>query len=164
EIAIERVRGGAVEGRIDTLIRPDDGAFGNAHIHGIAEGDLASAPHFAAVAARVGELLDGAIPVAHGAAMDEAFRALEPARARAGDDVATLRALFARVVALLAPATPRDLLQVRIGEGTARDLVLARAEEAARSGAPVRVTYRPPRRQAEELVMVVTEVRAKLDP
>src|SRR5690606_18439938 len=83
EIAIERVRGGAVEGRIDTLIRPDDGAFGNAHIHGIAEGDLASAPHFAAVAARVGELLDGAIPVAHGAAMDEAFLALELARAGA---------------------------------------------------------------------------------
>jgi DNA polymerase-3 subunit epsilon len=206
EIAIERVHRGVVEGRLDTLIRPDDGAFGNAHIHGIAEADLAAAPTFAAIAPEVVALLAGAVPIAHGATMDEAFLAMELARAgaapppapfldtlvlarrafaahshslaslarklglgaarshRAGDDVATLRALFDRIVGLLAPPTARDLLQVRIGEGTARDLVLARAADAARTGAPVRVTYRPPRRQAEELVMVVTEVRAKLDP
>lgn len=205
EIAIDRVRGGHLEGSMVTLVRPEDGTFGNAHIHGIAAEDLASAPTFSAIAPRVRAMLAGAVPVAHGATMDEAFLAMElgragtptevgpfldtlilarrafaahshslaslakklglgPARShRAADDVATLRALFARVVSLLVPATPRDLLQVRIGEGTARDLVVARALEAARTGKPVRVTYRPPRRQAEELVMVVTEVRAKLD-
>lgn len=206
EIAIDRVRGGRLEGTMVTLVRPEDGTFGNEHIHGIKAEELISAPTFAAVLPRVRELLDGAVPVAHGATMDEAFLAMELARAgapaevgpfldtlvlarrafaaqshslaslakklglgparshRAADDVATLRALFARVIGLLVPATARDLLQVRIGEGTARDLVVARAVDAARTGRPVRVTYRPPRRQAEELVMVVTEVRAKLDP
>lgn len=206
EIAIDRVRGGVLEDRFATLIAPDDGVFGNAHIHGITAEALAGAPPFRDAAPRVLALLEGAVPVAHGAAMDEVFLALELERAgvtaavgpfldtlvlarrafsahshslaslakklglgalrshRASDDVATLRALFERIVGLLAPATPRDLFQVRIGEGTARELVIARALDAARSGKPVRITYRPPRRQAEQLDMVITEVRAKLDP
>ncbi len=206
EIAIDRVRGSVLEDRLVTLLAPDDGTFGNAHIHGIAPEELTTAPSFASVAPRVVAILAGAVPVAHGATMDEAFLAMELGRAghptavgpfldtlvlsrrafaahshslaalakklglgvarahRAADDVATLRALFERVVGLLAPATARDLFQVRVGEGSARELVVARALDALRSGKPVRVTYRPPRRQAEELEMVVTEVRAKLDP
>jgi len=207
EIAIDRVRGGVLEDRLVTLIGPEDGAFGNGHIHGIEASELAGAPPFAEVALRALALLDGAVPIAHGCAMDEAFLAMEMRRAgltapppgpfldtlmlsrrafassthalgalakklglgtsrshRAADDVATLRALFERLVGMLAPATARDLFQVRVGEGHARDLVVARATEAMARGAPVRVTYRPPRRQAEELEMVITEVRAKLDP
>lgn len=207
EIAIERVLDGEVIGRLDSLVRPGDGRFGNAAIHGIAEADLAGAPTFDRVAPEVLALLDGAIPVAHGCTLDRAFLDAELARAgrpervgpfvdtlvlarrafaapshalaaiakrlglpapvrshRALDDVRTMRGVYARCVSLLAPTTPRDLLQVRIGEGLARDLVLARAEEALALGAPVRVTYRAPRRQAEEFDFVITELRAKLDP
>jgi DNA polymerase-3 subunit epsilon len=206
EIAIDRVVGGELVGRLASLVRPDDGAFGNAHIHGITAEELAAAPTFAELAPRVLELLRGAVPVAHGAAMDEAFLDLElkragvevtlgtfidtlnlsrrafasgshalgaiakklglgPARVhRAADDVATLRALFARIVELLAPTSPRDLWQVRVGEGKARAAVVARAEQAVRDGRPVLITYRPRKRQAEELEFVITEVRAKLDP
>lgn len=206
EIAIERVVGGEIRGRLATLVSPDDGTFGNEHIHGIGRSDLLLAPSFASIAPRVAELLEGAVPVAHGAAMDEAFLQKELALAgvgarlepfldtlvlsrrafaapshalsqlaqklalgerrahRAADDVATLRALFERLVALLGPATPRDLLQVRVGEGKAREQILEAAGRALATGAPVRVTHRPRRRQAEELDMVITGVRAKLDP
>lgn len=207
EVAVERVVGGALVGRLSSLVRPDDGRFGNAHVHGISEADLVSAPTFAEIAGDLLTIVDGAALVAHGSTLDRAFLDAELARAgrdvrvgpfidtlllarrtfaapshalaaiakrlgvpaparshRALDDVQTMRGVYEKCASLLAPATPRDLLQVRIGEGLARDLVLARAEEARAAGVVVRVTYRAPKRQAEELDFVITEVRAKLDP
>lgn len=206
EVAVERVVGGELQDRLVTLLAPEDGMFGNEKIHGIGPADLLEAPRFASIAPRVRQLLEGAVPVAHGAAMDDAFLRMELARAgepddlppfvdtlvlsrrafaapshalsqlarklelgerrahRAADDVATLRSLFDRLVLLLGPATPRDLFQVRVGEGRARDQILSAAEEARTTGAPVRVIHRARRRQAEELDMVITDVRAKLDP
>jgi DNA polymerase-3 subunit epsilon len=81
EICIERVRGGRVEDEITSLVRPEDGAAGNAHIHGIAPEELASAPTFAMLADRVLAVLEGAIPIAHAAAWDVAFLEAELARA-----------------------------------------------------------------------------------
>ncbi len=81
EVCAERVRDGALEGSIDTLVAPDDGRFGNAHIHGITADDLAKAPRFAAIAPQILALLEGAIVVAHAASYDVAFLTAELARA-----------------------------------------------------------------------------------
>jgi DNA polymerase III subunit epsilon len=206
ELCAERVRSGQVDARLETLVRPDCGAFGNAHVHGIEQGALEAAPPFVQIAAEVEALLDGAILVAHGASWDVAFLEAELARAgrprqiagyldtltlsrrafalpshslsslcaewgidrvrahRAGDDVAALRAVWGRVVNVLAPRTPRDLWHVRIGERHARPGVVEAAMRAADQGRPVRVRYRPSRRPPEELVMCVTRVRTDLDP
>ena len=82
---------------------------------------------------------------------------------RAEDDVAALRALFQRAVAVLAPVSVRDLWQVRISERKAREAVLLACDAAVEHGAVVEVTYRPSRRPAETWVMVLTEVRRDLD-
>ncbi len=81
EACVQRVVGGRVEASVTTLIRPEGGAFGNAHIHGIDPKDLVSAPTFAEVAPRLEQALDGAIVVAHAAAWDVAFLEAELARA-----------------------------------------------------------------------------------
>jgi DNA polymerase-3 subunit epsilon len=81
ELCAERVVGARVEASLETLVRPDCGAFGNAHIHGIDLGALAFAPTFAEVAPRVLALLEGAALVAHAAAWDVAFLEAELARA-----------------------------------------------------------------------------------
>lgn len=81
EICIERMRGGVLEDTLATLVRPDDGRFGNEHIHGISVADLERAPTFGQVAGRVRELLGGAVLVAHGATYDVAFLQAEFARA-----------------------------------------------------------------------------------
>jgi len=214
EVCIERVVGKELVGRLATLIRPDDARFGNAHIHGISEADLASAPTFATVADRVHELLDGAVFVAHAARYDIAFLRSEMARLgrtfdiphfvdtlalsrrafgftshalgalatelsldrgnahRAPDDVRVLREVFARVVEILKPTSARDLFQVRIGERMARESVLELLHAAAKSGAPMKLHYRPAGKRAEELVFVVTALgsapkdgaRTRLDP
>lgn len=81
ELCIERVRGGVVEDRLHTLVRPDGGESGNVHVHGIDAAAVADAPTFAEIAERVEELLDGAVFVAHGASWDIAFVHAEMARA-----------------------------------------------------------------------------------
>jgi DNA polymerase III subunit epsilon len=95
EICIERVRGGAVEQRIHSLVRPEDVAatvavdpdaatvqeIGNAHVHGIVAEALAGAPTFAELAEEVTSLMSGAVLVAHGALWDVAFLEAELARA-----------------------------------------------------------------------------------
>src|SRR3954471_7226253 len=58
EICIERVRGGAAEERLHTLVRPEGGETGNVHVHGIDVAALASAPTFAEIADRVAKILD----------------------------------------------------------------------------------------------------------
>jgi DNA polymerase-3 subunit epsilon len=81
EVCIERVRGGAVEARLASLVRPDPLTFGNADIHGIKVADLAAAPTFAALAPQIVAILDGAVLVAHAAKHDVAFLTAELARA-----------------------------------------------------------------------------------
>jgi DNA polymerase-3 subunit epsilon len=203
EVCIERVLGDELVGKLETLVRPDDARFGNAHIHGIAPGDLASAPLFASIADRVEELLSGAVFVAHAARYDIAFLRSEMGRLgrtfdvpfavdtlalsrrafgfkshalgalaeelhvdrgkahRAGDDVRVLRAVFVRLVEILRPTSARDLFEVRVGERMARESVLEKLHEAEKSGAPQKVRYRPSGKRAEDLVFVVTGVRAE---
>lgn len=81
EVCIERVRGSAVEDRLHTLVRPETGETGNVHVHGIDAAALLGAPSFADIAARVEELLSGAVFVAHGASWDVAFLEAEMDRA-----------------------------------------------------------------------------------
>jgi DNA polymerase-3 subunit epsilon len=206
EICVERVRGARVEDALVSLVRPESGAFGNAHIHGIDPAEVASAPSFAELTPRIEAILDGAIVVAHAAAWDVAFLEAELARAgrphrvahyldtltlsrrafalpshrlsalcdelgikrerahRAGDDVAALRAVFDRLVVTLAPATPRDLWHVRIGERHARPDVVAAALRALEGDVPVKIRYRPARRGTEDLTVRITAVRTDLDP
>jgi DNA polymerase-3 subunit epsilon len=83
---------------------------------------------------------------------------------RAASDVLALRAVFDRCVAALAPSTPRDLFQVRVAERRARESILLACEGAIEHAAPVKVTYRPSRRAAEPLLMMLTEIRTDLDP
>ena len=83
---------------------------------------------------------------------------------RAESDVQAMRALFARCVDALAPASVRDLWEVRIGERCARPTILLACEAAVKHGLPVRVMYRAARRAPEPLTMVLLEVRSDLDP
>ena len=84
EVCIERVRGGEIVDRLNTLVRPETLAkeeVGNVHVHGIDAEALRDAPTFAEIATRVAELFDGAVLVAHGASWDVAFLEAEMARA-----------------------------------------------------------------------------------
>ena len=83
---------------------------------------------------------------------------------RAGDDVQALRAVFDKVIVVLAPATARDLWHVRIGERHARPDVVAAALRALEGDVPVKIRYRPARRGTEELTVRITGVRTDLDP
>ena len=78
--------------------------------------------------------------------------------------MAALRAVFARVIGVLAPATPRDLWHVRVGQRQARPDLVAAAVRALEHEAQVTVRYRPARHPPEELVFQVTAVRTDLDP
>ena len=75
-----------------------------------------------------------------------------------------LRQIFDRCVASLAPVSARDLWDVRAGERRARPAIVERCIAAVERKVPVVVTYRAPRRAAEDLVMVLLEVRSHLDP
>lgn len=206
ELYAERARGDRVDASLESLVRPDSGAFGNAHIHGIDPGELTAAPLFSELAGDVERLLEGAVPVAHAASWDISFLEAELARAgrarrfphyldtltlsrrafalpshslsalcetfgvqrkrahRAADDVRALRAIWPKILEVLAPATPRDLWHVRIGERHARPAVVAAAVHAAERDATVRVRYRPARRGPEDFLMRITRVRTDLDP
>ncbi len=83
---------------------------------------------------------------------------------RAESDVRALRAVFDRCIAVLAPASPRDLWEVRVGERKARQAIVEACEAAVEHGAPVVLTYRPARRKPEPMTMVLLEVRSDLDP
>jgi DNA polymerase III subunit epsilon len=206
EICAERVRGEREEAQVASLVRPESGAFGNAHIHGIALSDLDAAPSFASLSGAVERVLQGAVLIAHSAPWDVAFLEAELARAgrplriehyldtlslsrrafalpshrlsslceglgikqerahRASSDVCALRAVWRRVVEVLAPRTPRDLWHVRIGERHARPELVAAAVRALEGHAAVLVRYRPAHRAAEDFTMRITSVRTDLDP
>lgn len=90
---------------------------------------------------------------------------LDPSRAhRADADVTALRAIFGRCVDALEPKTPRDLWEVRIAEGRAREHILAACTQACAAGEPVIVHYRPRGKPPEPLRMVLQHVVAGLDP
>jgi len=167
EVCVERVRGGVIESRLCTLVRPEniakDGVLaissadapdaekdpvGNAHVHGIFAEALRDAPTFVELADQVAALFDGAILVAH----------------RADSDVAALRVVWEKCVEVLEPQTPRDVWEVRIAERKARERILAECTEAIVAGAPVTVIYRPRGRPQEPMKMVLQEIVAGLDP
>jgi DNA polymerase-3 subunit epsilon len=225
EVCIERVRGGVVEARLYTLVRPENipkdsvqaissadapdaskDPVGNAHVHGIFAEALRDAPTFVEIADQVAALFDGAILVAHGASWDVAFLEAEMARSgkpmplphyvdtlnlsrrtfglkkhsldslrehfgldrsrahRADSDVAALRFVWEKCVAVLEPETPRDVWEVRIAERKARERILVECTEAIATGAPVTVVYRPRGRPQEPMRMVLQEIVAGLDP
>ena len=83
---------------------------------------------------------------------------------RAGDDVRALRGVFARCVKVLSPVSARDLWEVRIAERRARAAILSACEAAVEHRATVDIVYRPTRKGAQKLTMVLTEVQAALDP
>ncbi len=206
EVSALRMVGPTELGLFTSLVRPACGTFGNEHVHKIARKDLESAPIFADVGARLVELFEGAVLVAHGADWDVKFLAKELERAsmppvapfyldtltlarrafpgrshalaalaeelalprrpshRAEADVRALAALWPHLLSTLKPTTPRDLWHVRVGERRARPEIIAAAQGAMESAAPVRVRHRPSRRPVEEKTIVVTGVRTDLDP
>ncbi len=83
---------------------------------------------------------------------------------RAESDVRAMREVFARCIEVLAPASVRDLWDVRVGERRARPSIVSACEAAVKHGLPVTVTYRAARRPPEALSMVLLEVRSDLDP
>jgi len=103
----------------------------------------------------------------HSCSLDALCRELSIERGqahRAASDVAALRRIFERCVVALAPVSARDLWDVRAGERHARPAIVEACVAAVERKLPVTVTYRAPRRSAEELVMVLLEVRSDLDP
>jgi DNA polymerase-3 subunit epsilon len=83
---------------------------------------------------------------------------------RAAPDVLAMRQLFDKCTAVLGPTTARDLWEVRVAEKQARAHIVQACEAAVEHAAPVQLTYRPSKRGAEPMLMVLTEVRADLDP
>jgi DNA polymerase III subunit epsilon len=81
EVCLERCVGGRVEDKLSSLVRPEDRAFGNAHIHGIDPAEIETAPAFAELSDRVLALVEGAVLVAHAAAWDVGFLEAELGRA-----------------------------------------------------------------------------------
>lgn len=73
EVCVERVRGDKLEASLTTLVRPEDGAFGNAHVHGIERDELSSAPTFAEIAPDLLSVIGPGILVAHAAEWDVSF-------------------------------------------------------------------------------------------
>ena len=80
QICIERVVGGRVVERLESLVDPGEVAIGGTHIHGIERADVEGKPALSDLVDEVARLLDGAIFVAHGARWDIAFLRAEHAR------------------------------------------------------------------------------------
>ena len=83
---------------------------------------------------------------------------------RAGDDVRAMIQLFAKAMVVLSPTSARDLWQVRVAERKARESIVAACLDAAAQGQAVTVSYRPSKKGAQALQMVLTQVRTDLDP
>jgi len=87
-----------------------------------------------------------------------------PTPHRAENDVAVLRALYARLVVELEPASARDLWALGQPDRRASAAIIAAAEQAAAGSRPMRVRYRPARGKPQQLCFRVTAVRTDLDP
>lgn len=77
EVCIERVRNGETCARMASLVLPSEPCVVDGGVHGLRAADLASAPSFSQLAARITELLGGAVLVAHAVKHDMAFLAAE---------------------------------------------------------------------------------------
>lgn len=81
EVCIERVVGGHVADRLETLVRPEGEALAwEPSVHGITVGAVAAAPTFGEIADRILALLEGAVLVAHAAIWDVRFLDAEMGR------------------------------------------------------------------------------------
>lgn len=80
EVCLIRCRGRVVEGTLESLVSSERGPGVGQAIHGITAEELAGAPTFADLAPRLLELLDGAVLVAHGVAIDRLFLQAELGR------------------------------------------------------------------------------------
>ncbi len=87
EVCVERVRGGALEARVASLVRPEPFELGNGDIHGIQVADLVGASVFGAISPAIVAALEGAVLVAHAADTDVAFLRAEMARLGVAFDV-----------------------------------------------------------------------------
>jgi DNA polymerase-3 subunit epsilon len=83
---------------------------------------------------------------------------------RAGEDVRVLMLLFDKLLADLAPRSPRDLWHVRVAERHARPEIYERCQELAKTGEAAFVTYRPSHKPARSFLAIFTQVRTDLDP
>lgn len=77
EVCIERVRHGAIEGRLSTVVRPPVQSGAGDRIHGIAKSALEQAPPFSEIAAEAENILADAVFVAHAAEWDIKFLSRE---------------------------------------------------------------------------------------
>lgn len=87
-----------------------------------------------------------------------------PRAHRAQDDALATRELFWRACELLQPTSLEDLAAVVVGQRRARPHVVALAQELAGTGRPARVRYRTTGKPLEALELVITAVRADMDP
>jgi DNA polymerase III subunit epsilon len=73
ELCLERVEGGEVVGRVESLVKPPPGVKIPTTVHGLDAAALEGAPEFSALADDVTRILEGAVVVAHAAPWDVAF-------------------------------------------------------------------------------------------
>jgi DNA polymerase-3 subunit epsilon len=73
ELCLERVEGGEVVGRVESLVKPPAGVKVPTTVHGLDAAALEGAPEFSALADDVTRLLKGAVVIAHAAPWDVAF-------------------------------------------------------------------------------------------
>lgn len=78
---------------------------------------------------------------------------------RAEDDVDALIAVWGKCIHELAPASARDLWEVRIGDRMAREGVLEACREAMAKQVPLKVSYRPSRKPAVTFSLMVTSMQ-----
>lgn len=98
EVAARRVRGGVLEDEFSTLVKAGSPSGAAAFAtHGIDDALVRTAPPFAQVADRLGAVLRGAVPVAHGTSLDRAF--LNNAFAAAGSELRLAQMLDTVVLA-----------------------------------------------------------------
>ncbi len=81
---------------------------------------------------------------------------------RAESDVLALRAVFEKCIASLEPKSARDLWEVRVAERHARPEIMRICTESLQG--ELEIVYRPARKPPETILLVVTAVRADLDP
>lgn len=116
ELALRRVRAGAVEGELVSLVRAPTPVAVSRDVHGIADDELAHAPTLRELAPRVASLLAEAVPVGHGMANDLAFlRAAHERGEIAAPPEHVLDTLVLARRALLAPSYRLGPLAERLG-------------------------------------------------
>lgn len=124
EVAIHRVVGGALDGRLVSLVDPGAPVGPSVEVHGIDDAMLRGAPSLRDLAPAIDDLLEGAVPIGHAVAFDLSF--LEAAVQRGELARAPQRAIDTRALAQRA---------LRVGSASlaalAEDLALPRPTHRA---------------------------------